>query len=44
MPLQVLKADIVAERDAAVLREIKSLTTINDQPAAEFLKKLAAEK
>ena len=44
MPLQVLKADIIAERDAATLGNIKTLTTINDQPAAEFLKKLTADK
>lgn len=41
MPLQVLKADIVPERDAAILRDIKTLTTINDLPVAEFLKKLS---
>jgi serine/threonine protein kinase/Leucine-rich repeat (LRR) protein len=41
MPLQVLKADIVPERDAAILRDIKTLTTINDLPIAEFLKKLS---
>ncbi len=44
MPLQVLKADIVPERDAAILGNIKTLTTINDQPAAEFLKKMAADR
>ncbi|MBI5817692.1 MAG: protein kinase [Verrucomicrobia bacterium] len=44
MPLQVLKADIVPERDAVILGNIKTLTTINDQPAAEFLKKLAADR
>ncbi|MCX6901779.1 MAG: protein kinase [Verrucomicrobia bacterium] len=44
IPLQVLKADIVPERDAVILSSIKTLTTINDQPAAEFLKKLSAGK
>jgi len=39
MPLQALKADIKPERDAAILRDIKTLATINDQPAAEFWKK-----
>jgi hypothetical protein len=42
MPLQVLKADIKPERDAAILRDIKTLTTINDLPAAEFWKKLGS--
>ncbi|MBI5395401.1 MAG: protein kinase [Verrucomicrobia bacterium] len=42
MPLQALKADIKPERDAAILRDIKTLATINDLPVAEFWKKAGA--
>ena len=36
MPLREIKCDFVAERDAAVLRGIKTIVKINDQPAAAF--------
>lgn len=36
MPLGEIKCDFVAERDAAVLRGIKTLRKINDLPAATF--------
>jgi hypothetical protein len=42
MPLRALKADILTERDAAILRDIKTLTTINDLPVAEFWKRLGS--
>ena len=41
-PLKALKCDFVPERDAAILRGVKTLETINDQPAADVLKQ--AEK
>jgi hypothetical protein len=37
MPLQKLWCDR-PERDTAILRSLKNLKTINDKPAAEFLK------
>jgi formylglycine-generating enzyme required for sulfatase activity len=40
MPLQELKCDFVADRDAAILRDIKSLARINDMPAAAFWKRV----
>ena len=36
MPLREIKCDFVAERDAAVLRGIRTLAKINDMPAATF--------
>jgi hypothetical protein len=38
MSLQELSCDFKAERDADILRSIKTLKTINGQPAAEVLK------
>jgi serine/threonine protein kinase len=38
MPLKELRCDFNASRDAAILREITSLETINGTPAAEFWK------
>jgi serine/threonine protein kinase len=35
-PLQELRCDFVAERDAALLRNVKTLIKINDVPAAVF--------
>ncbi len=40
MPLQYLQADIRPERDAAILKAIKTLRLINDQPAAAFWKEV----
>ena len=37
--LKRIWCDFVAGRDAALLRELKSLERINDRPAAEFLKR-----
>jgi serine/threonine-protein kinase len=36
MPLKEIKCDFVAERDAAILRGIRTLAKINDQPAGAF--------
>lgn len=44
MALKELKCDFKAERDAEVLRSIKTLETINDRPAKEFWKELDAKK
>jgi formylglycine-generating enzyme required for sulfatase activity len=44
MPLKSLRVDFKPERDAEILRSIKTLETINDQPAAEFWKKVDAGK
>jgi hypothetical protein len=38
MPLKALECDFKPERDAALLRSIKTLEKINDKPAAEFWK------
>ena len=38
MPLKQLSCDFKPERDAEILRSIKTLETINDKPAAEFWK------
>ena len=38
MPLKNLWCDFKPERDAAILRSIKTLEKINDKPAAEVLK------
>jgi hypothetical protein len=37
MPLFWLECDFKAERDASILRSIKTLRTINLTPAAQFL-------
>ncbi len=41
-PIEGLQCDFEPERDAAVLRCIKTLKTINNLPAAEFWKKMEA--
>ena len=38
LPLKRLKCDFQADRDAKILRVIKTLKTINDKPAEEFWK------
>ncbi|MGD0088457.1 MAG: SUMF1/EgtB/PvdO family nonheme iron enzyme [Planctomycetota bacterium] len=43
LPLRELHCDFVPERDAAILRSIKTLETINGMPVAEFWKKVDAE-
>ena len=40
LPLTTLKCDFQPERDAKVLRAIKTLQTINDKPAAQFWKEV----
>ena len=42
MPLKALGCDFKPERDAEVLRSIKTLEKINDKPAAEFWKNVDA--
>jgi len=42
MPLKSLDCDFKFERDAELIRSIKTLATINDKPAAEFLKEAEA--
>ena len=44
MPLTELRCDFKAERDAAIVRSIKTLETINGKPAAEFWKDVDAKK
>ena len=44
MPLESITCDFVPERDAKVLRGIKSLKTINSKPAADFWKEVDAKK
>ncbi len=44
MPLKTLWCDFKPERDAAILRTIKTLETINGKPAAEFWKDVDAKK
>jgi serine/threonine protein kinase len=44
MPLKVLRCDFKPERDAAILRPIKTLETINDKPAKEFWKEVDAQQ
>jgi len=44
MPLKVLGCDFKAERDADILRSIKTLETINEKPAAEFWKDVDGKK
>ena len=43
MPLKDLACDFKPERDAEILRSIKTLETINGKPAAEFWKEVAAK-
>ena len=38
MPLKELRCDFKPERDAAILKTIKTLETINGKPVAEFWK------
>jgi len=40
MPLKELWCDFQPERDAEILRSIKTLETINGKPAAEFWKEV----
>jgi Leucine-rich repeat (LRR) protein len=42
LPLRQLRGDVQPDRDADVLRPIKTLATINGKPAAEFWKPAAA--
>jgi serine/threonine protein kinase len=44
MPLELLTCSFVAERDAAILRSINTLKTINNKPKAEFWKEVDAKK
>jgi len=44
LPLKMLWCDFKAERDADVLRSIRTLETINDKPAAEFWKEVDEKK
>jgi hypothetical protein len=43
-PLELLACDFKRERDGEVLRSIKTLKSINEQPAAEFWKAQGAGK
>jgi hypothetical protein len=36
MPLKELNCDLKSQRDAEILRAIKTLEKINEKPAAEF--------
>jgi serine/threonine protein kinase len=42
LPLESLSCDFKPERDTKILRSIKTLTTINNKPAAEFWKQVDA--
>jgi hypothetical protein len=44
LPLQSLGCDFKPERDAEILRSIKTLEAINGKPAAEFWKDVDAKK
>jgi hypothetical protein len=44
MPLTILFCDFEPERDAEILRSIKTLETINDKPATKFWKEVDAKK
>ena len=44
MPLKELRCDFKYERDAEILRAIKTLETINEKPAAQFWKEAEAKK
>jgi len=43
MPLTELKCDFKPERDADILRCVKTLEKINDKPAAQFWKEVDAK-
>ena len=40
LPLTTVRSDFQPERDAEILRSIKTLETINGKPAAEFWKEV----
>ena len=44
MPLKDLRCDFKPERDAEILRSIKTLETINGKPAKEFWQEVNAKK
>ena len=44
MPLKELRCDFKFERDAEILRSIKTLEIINDKTAAQFWKEAEAKK
>jgi len=44
MPLKEFSCDFKTERDAEILRSIKTLETINGKPAAVFWKEVDANK
>jgi hypothetical protein len=44
MPLTEIELAFKPERDAEILRSIKTLETINGKPAQEFWKELDAKK
>ncbi len=44
MPLKELRCDFKPERDAKILRSIKTLETINGKSAREFWKALGEKK
>jgi serine/threonine protein kinase len=44
MPLKSVRCDFKPDRDAEILRSIKTLQQINDKPAAEFWKEADAKK
>jgi hypothetical protein len=44
MPLRELWCDIKPERDAEILRSIRTLETINGKPVKEFWKEVEAKK
>jgi hypothetical protein len=44
IPLAHIRCDFEPKRDAAILRSIKSLKTINEKPAAEFWKEVDGQQ
>jgi hypothetical protein len=44
MPLKELDCDFRPERDAEILRSIKTLERINGKPAAEFWQRYSADR
>jgi serine/threonine protein kinase/formylglycine-generating enzyme required for sulfatase activity len=44
MPLTELRCDFTPERDSEIIRQIKSLETINGKPAAEFWKEVEEQQ
>jgi hypothetical protein len=44
MPLTYVQCDFQYDRDAAILRSLKTLEKINDKPAASFWKEVEAKK